>query len=55
MMKAKDDARNKRHRQIATLVIVAAALLLLFGLLRGEAEFVWSRAVRICLECIGIG
>lgn len=29
--------------------------LMAFGLYRGEGRHVLSKAVRICLECIGIG
>ena len=31
------------------------ALLLTWGVLRGEAAVLLQKAVRICLECIGIG
>ena len=37
------------------LVLIIGSLLLVFGLLRGEAHSVWLRAVQICLGCIGIG
>ncbi len=34
---------------------VTGMLLVLVGLYRGEGRQVLSKAVRICLECIGIG
>ena len=36
------------------LMILAAALCA-FGIWRGEAAVVLSRAVTICMECIGLG
>jgi len=43
--------RKKLSIIIFTLGITAT----LFGLYRGEAALVMKKAVRVCLECIGIG
>ena len=37
------------------LIVVAAVACICFGALRGETEIVLRKAVRICLECIGVG
>ena len=44
----------KTDRRWLILGLMGATLLTL-GLLRGEAAIVLKKAVRICLECIGIG
>lgn len=36
------------------LLIVGVAMLC-FGAMRGEADTVLSKAIRLCLECVGIG
>lgn len=36
-------------------VFVAAGTFLIYGILRGEVAVVFSKAVNICLECIGLG
>lgn len=40
---------------LRVLVIAAAVGCICFGALRGETEIVLRKAVRICLECIGVG
>ncbi|MDO4393809.1 MAG: CD1871A family CXXC motif-containing protein [Bacillota bacterium] len=37
------------------LLIVAGIGMLCFGAIRGEADTVLSKAIRLCLECVGIG
>ena len=41
--------------KIALLLLLAGIVLLIFGIMRGEMDTVFSKAVQICLECIGIG
>jgi hypothetical protein len=45
---------EETDRRWIILSLIGATLLTL-GLLRGEAAIVLQKAVRICLECIGIG
>lgn len=44
-----------RGRTAAILLLGAGAVFLVIGLMRGEAQVVFAKAVHICLECIGIG
>jgi hypothetical protein len=39
----------------AAATLVLALLLIVSGVLQGDALDTWHKAVRICLECIGIG
>ena len=36
-------------------IAAAGILFMVFGIFRGEMDTVCSKAVQICLECIGIG
>lgn len=40
---------------ICLAVLTAGGAMLTFGIFRGEVETVFTKAVNICLECIGIG
>ena len=44
---------KKAAAQVALLM--AGAAMLGFGVWRGEAASVLSKAVKLCLECVGIG
>lgn len=46
--------RSKKAVIQAALLICGAAMLF-YGAWRGEAETVLSKAIRLCLECVGIG
>ena len=40
---------------IRLMLGAAAVSMIIFGLERGEASMIFSRAARICMECIGLG
>ena len=45
-----------KHRTAAQLVLLAVGIAMIgFGLWRGEADTVLSKAIRLCMECVGIG
>ena len=47
--------RMKLKEYLSVLFLLLGILLIVLGIARGESEVVWEKAVKICLECIGIG
>lgn len=44
---------NKKYAQ--WVLLLAGILMVGFGIWRGEAGTVLSKAIRVCMECVGIG
>ena len=40
---------------VRLLLLLTAALFILYGISRGEVAIVLKKAVNLCLECIGLG
>ncbi len=36
-------------------VLVLAIVFIAYGVYRGEVDIAFSKAIRVCLECVGIG
>ncbi len=44
-----------KRNPAALLLLLLAIVLIAAGILTGEAEIVFRKAVNICMECIGLG
>ena len=40
---------------VKVLLLLAGIAMLIFGIWREEAQTVFSKAIRLCMECVGIG
>ena len=40
---------------VQVLLLLIGMAMLVFGIWRGEAQTVFSKAIRLCMECVGIG
>ena len=40
---------------VQVLLLLIGMAMLVFGIWRGEAQTVFSNAIRLCMECVGIG
>lgn len=44
-----------KNNRTGLLLLLAGLIILTLGIARGEVATVFEKAVRICLECVGIG
>ena len=49
------ESENGKRVTIAVLLLAVSAGLVAAGVMRGEVLVVFTKAVNICLECIGVG
>lgn len=54
-LKGRKAMKRKRMAALQLGLLMVGVTFVVYGTLRGEAETVLHKAVRICLECIGIG
>ncbi|WP_205664649.1 CD1871A family CXXC motif-containing protein [Ammonifex thiophilus] len=43
------------RRWLGRLSLFLGLALVVWGLLRGEFQFLWLKGIRFCLECMGLG
>lgn len=53
--KGEENMRVDRKTAVQIALLFAGVAMLCFGVWRGEAVTVLSKAIKLCLECVGIG
>ncbi|WP_242829328.1 CD1871A family CXXC motif-containing protein [Butyrivibrio sp. WCD3002] len=46
---------SKTGKILQCIILLAGIIMLLSGIMMNDFKEVWSKAVMICMECIGIG
>ena len=49
------DALMKSEKAIQIFLLAVGLVFFLVGIFRGEAATVLSKAIKLCMECVGIG
>ena len=49
------DKNFSRINIIRLVVVLAAAGMIIYGAISGQASAVFHKAIMVCLECIGLG
>ena len=47
--------KEKRSERMTWILFAAALCMCVFGAVNGEMQEVFMKAVKICMECIGLG
>ncbi len=49
------DMIYKKRRNVGILLLLISIAFISYGAMRGEMDTVLAKAIKLCLECIGIG
>ena len=49
------DMIYEKRRNVGKLLLLISIAFIIYGAMRGEMDTVLAKAVKLCLECIGIG